>query len=259
MDNYTDYGQRNNNMNRPSDNGFKEYGTNYDDYNNGGYDQYNQYSGGYAAAFDAQAGLMSDRSFYSAIYAFLLWGFGMNWVLCTFFAPLIMGIDFRVLLIGYVVLCFAGIFVSKSQNIAIAFIGYNMIVLPIGALLSVVVAGYNPLVVQYALIGTAAISVGMMIVGFIMPQVFYSLGKTLCASLLIVIIVELIMTLLGFSTGVIDYIVVGIFALYIGYDMSKASVAQRDLRGALGVAIELYLDIINIFIRLLRILGKSRN
>ena len=48
-------------------------------------------------------------------------------------------------------------------------------------------------------------------------------------------------------------------ALYIGYDWVRANSVQRTTTNAIAAASALYLDIINIFLRLLRILARSRN
>ncbi|MCR5744152.1 MAG: Bax inhibitor-1 family protein [Lachnospiraceae bacterium] len=228
--------------------GYASYGTNYDDYN----------SAAVKMSFEDTAGTMTERSFYVTIYGLLLWGFAINYLIVQNFTDYFVYMDYRALIIGYFVLCLAGMFVSRHRNPVICFIGYNMIVLPVGALVSVVLAYSNPLIVQHALLGTGLITIGMMAISFAFPYSFLSLGKTLSITLLVTIVVELALSFLGIYSTMIDYLVVGIFALYIGYDMNKAQLAERNLRGAVGVAVQLYLDIINIFLRLIRILGRRK-
>ena len=48
-------------------------------------------------------------------------------------------------------------------------------------------------------------------------------------------------------------------ALYIGVDWVRANSVQRTTTNAIAAASALYLDIINIFLRVLRILARSRS
>ena len=53
-----------------------------------------------------------------------------------------------------------------------------------------------------------------------------------------------------------------IFTLYIAYDTQKIKYAVETLeedKAAIICAFELYLDFINLFIKLMRLLGKRRN
>ena len=61
------------------------------------------------------------------------------------------------------------------------------------------------------------------------------------------------------SFGIIDYIAAGIFSLYIGYDMFRATEATRSVGSALKISVSLYLDIINLFTSLLSILGNDND
>ena len=51
----------------------------------------------------------------------------------------------------------------------------------------------------------------------------------------------------------------GIFTLYIGYDWYKAQAYPKTLDNAVDSALDLYLDIINLFLKILRILAKARS
>ena len=54
------------------------------------------------------------------------------------------------------------------------------------------------------------------------------------------------------NVGFVDWLAAGLFALYIGYDMWRASEIPANLDNAVDVAASLYLDIINLFLSLLR-------
>ena len=70
------------------------------------------------------------------------------------------------------------------------------------------------------------------------------------------IVVEIVALLLGFAVGWIDFIVVGIFTLYVGFDWSRAQAYPKTIDNAVDSAIDIYMDIINLFVRILSILSR---
>lgn len=104
-------------------------------------------------------------------------------------------------------------------------------VVPIGMVIAVSVTlysaiGYN-MIVATAFGITAAVTLVMMIISSIYPNFFLSMGRTLGITLLITVVVEAIMLIAGASLGIIDYVVVAIFCLYVGYDWTKANAIER--------------------------------
>lgn len=212
---------------------------------------------------------MGEAAYNVMIGAILVWGFGINYLLCKFAAmPILRAITMAgnpqmVLILGlvaYFVLAFTGNRLVRSESVPVSFLGYNMIVLPIGVLLSIAVSAYDPYLVTRAAMATACVTLIMMMISAIKPDVFMRMGSALCASLLAVIIVELIGSLFfRFGITFIDYIVVAIMGLFIGFDWARAGFIQRTPTNAIAVASSLYLDIINVFIRLLSIMGRNRD
>ena len=92
---------------------------------------------------------------------------------------------------------------------------------------------------------------------------YMGLGKILFFSLIGVIIYEIIGMFLALPA--IHGIVIAIFTIYMLYDINKTKLlidqygdnVPSDL--ILHQAAQLYLDIINVFLRILRLLGKSRD
>lgn len=166
-------------------------------------------------------------------------------------------------LLYFVMVIVGTIMVNGSSSPVVSFIGYNLIVIPLGLVLSVVLnafnlAGYqNTVTMAFAI--TGLVTAAMMIASAIVPDFFLSLGKTLCYSLIITIVIELILTLTGNGLGIIDYIVVLIFCGYIGYDWARANTCAKTADNAVDFAAELYVDIVNLFLRILRILARSSN
>ena len=98
----------------------------------------------------------------------------------------------------------------------------------------------------------------MMCLGTLFPAFFQKISGVLTIALLLVIVVELIEIFI-FNThhGILDWIVVLIFCGYIGYDWGRANQIPKTVDNAVDSAAALYMDIINLFLRILRILGRK--
>ena len=108
---------------------------------------------------------------------------------------------------------------------------------------------------------TAVVTLTMMLLSSFFPDFFASntMGKILGITLLVTIIIELILLITGAgSLGIIDYIVVLIFCGYIGYDWAKANMGEKTVDKAVDAAAMLYVDIANLFLRIMRILARAQ-
>lgn len=90
------------------------------------------------------------------------------------------------------------------------------------------------------------------------------LGTILSMGLIGIIIASIINVFLGSQTFDLEITIIGIiiFTLYIAYDIQKVKYIAETLeedKAAILCAFELYLDFINLFIKLLRIFGKSKD
>lgn len=203
---------------------------------------------------------ISAKMYNVTIGAMLFYGFFMNIILCTFFTNVFIAMDPRVVLVGYFISCIIGIFLSRSKNPVLSFIAYNLVVIPIGITLSIALEGVFVGVILNAFIVTASLTATLIVAAIVYPDFFLSLGRTLCFSLLILFVVELIMMFTGFYTPTfVDYIACIIFCGYIGYDWAKAQTMPHTVDNAIDAALDLYLDIINLFIRLVEIMGKHKD
>ncbi len=200
---------------------------------------------------------ISEKTFFGSIAAFVIYGL-LSTYFATFFAPAHLT---TAMLIGVgLVIPIIGCFVAMNDNLPISFLGYNMITIPFGIVLGPVLNAYAPGVVANATLLTAGITVLMGFAGITYPSLFKSLGGVLFYSLLSLVIVRILgLFIPALNCGLIDYIAAGIFSLYIGYDMYRASVASRSVQSALHISVSLYLDIINLFTTLLSILGNDND
>ncbi len=204
-------------------------------------------------------GELSIRAYNVTIGLALLWGFAINVLMCKFCTDVFMSWNFTVVVIGYFIVAIAGIMMSTlSSSPFISFIGYNLVVLPVGVILSIALTEYDQISIMNALVTTSIVTIIMIVLASIIPNVFLSMGKVLFACLTGVIICEVIFMLIGFYTPSLwDFGVALIFCGYIGYDWAKAQTKAYTLDNAVDSVVGLYLDIINLFLRILSSSSKS--
>ena len=209
-----------------------------------------------------EADRLSSRSYNLALTGLLAYGLLLNAVMVYYFAEplrqMLIGVSSWVLLLGYLVPTLIGVLMAaKSTNPMVSFIGYNLVVLPIGVLLSLLLLNFPVGIVVKAMALTGMVTATMMLLAIIRPQFFLGLGRTLFLTLIIGIVAEVVATwLLGYRGEIFDWVFVILFSGYIGYDVAKSQAYPKTLDNAVDSALDIYLDIINLFIRLLSILGR---
>ena len=205
--------------------------------------------------------MVTERAYNLTIGLTLLWGVLINVVMATFFVYQILSLNYLLV----VVLYFAGtigcsILVHKSSSPAVSFAGFTGMAISMGLLLTFYVTAFTGHSVAYAFIATALITVIMVLLSMLYPEFFRNLGRTLFVSLIGCILVELIGSLvLGLPMTIIDYAVALIFCGYIGLDWHRAQQFPKTMDNAVDSAADIYLDVVNLFVRVLSITGKRRN
>lgn len=107
----------------------------------------------------------------------LLWGFGVNWWMVTNIDPAeVMAVNLWVFFGAYFASAFLGIYMfNASSNPVISFTGYNLVVLPFGFVLNIVVNPYlaqdSTLVID-AIRVTGLVTLVMMVLGTMYPAFF---------------------------------------------------------------------------------------
>ncbi|WP_299263761.1 Bax inhibitor-1 family protein [uncultured Psychrosphaera sp.] len=204
--------------------------------------------------------IISDSTYNFVIGLTLCWGFFINWLMVTSIEPqAIANVNPWIFFIGYFASCFFGIYLfNKSNKPLVSFIGYNFVVVPFGFIINLVVSNYDAALVTEAIKITGLVTVGMMFLGSMYPKFFQKISGGLTVALFLVIVVEMIeIFVFGIHHGILDWIVVLIFCGYIGYDWSRANQIPKTIDNAIDSAAALYMDIINLFLRILRILGRK--
>ena len=209
---------------------------------------------------EADAPVISAPAYNIVMGLVLLWGFAINWLMVKTINPaLINSINPWIFSIGYLVCCYKGVTLfNGSKDQLVSFLGYNMIVVPIGLVVNTTVAEYDPDIVADAMRITGWVTAGMMCLGSLFPVFFKRISTALAISLLLTIIVEVLLILVfGTRVDVMDWIVAVTFCCYIGLDWGRANQLPKTVDNAVDSAAALYLDIINLFLRILRILGRK--
>jgi len=204
---------------------------------------------------------ISERVFFGTLATVLIYGFVMTAYIANACSGMFAhGINWlTVIFVGFVIPCI-GIFISiASKNLIISFFGYNLVVIPFGVVLAPVLQQYSHDVIRNTFLITTLDVMIMSVLAVTFPKFFSKLGRTLLLALtglVVVRIVQLFVPNLANLT-LIDWISAGIFSLYIGYDWWRANEVPKTFDNAVDIALDLYLDIINLFISLLRIMGKK--
>ena len=145
-----------------------------------------------------------------------------------------------------------GLFFHKlsSGTVTLLFFGYSMLT---GVTFSVIFAAS-------AFFGILAY------MGYKTEKDLSSFGNILFAALIVALILTLVNLFIG-SSGLdilLDWVVLGIFAGLTAYDMNKVKMMSENYgidqeKVAIYGAMQLYLDFINMFLRILEIFGRRDN
>lgn len=208
----------------------------------------------------ASENTISARMYNFIIGVVLLYGFLMNvFIVKTIPVSSLLAVPIWVFLIGYFASCFFGLYLfSKSENPVVSFIGFNFVAVPFGLVINIVTSQYSPDMVINAMQVTTVVTCIMMALGTAYPKFFESIASGLFWGLLAAIVAELILVFIfKMDLTIIDWIVAIIFCGYIGYDWGKAAALPKTVDNAVDSAAILYMDIVNLFIRILEIMGKK--
>ena len=212
--------------------------------------------------YDAEE-LIGDRAYNAILLGVLLWGLLVNVLLCVYAGGLLRTLNPVVVMIAYFVCAFVGIRISaKSKQPLVSFLGYNLVVVPFGLVISLMVEAYGGIgssVVTGAFVYTMLIAGGMGAVVMIAPGLFSKMGGALLGCLAGLLICEIVLLLFRVHQNVTDWLAAGLFSLYIGYDIYRSQQFARTVDNAVDCALDIYLDLANLFIRLLEIMGRRKD
>ena len=173
---------------------------------------------------------ISLRAYNLILTGTVLYGLAINALLCreSIVNYVFNRVNPIVFFIVYFVCAFGGVFLAhRSDRPAISFLGYNLIVIPMGLTvgMAVVMGGYNPSVVWHAVITTAGVTVIMVAAGLLFPQFFAKIGSILFFGLI------------GVLLGLTDF-AYWLFITDLGVDRAyeRRGIGSRLMRTVLEIA-----------------------
>ena len=135
-----------------------------------------------------------------------------------------------------------------------------------GVTFSVIFAVFELTSIAYALFATAGLFGVLAFIGYRTNKDLSKFGTVLMAALIIAVILTIINLFAGSSMLdiILDWAVLLIFAGLTIYDMNKIKMMSENYginqeKVAIYGAMQLYLDFINMFLRILEIFGNKRN
>lgn len=153
--------------------------------------------------------------------------------------------------------------IALSTGLAL-FIFYSVLT---GITFSVIGIAFSPSEIMHALLVCALFFTALCIVGHITDYKLLTYGRMIGFALIFFLIVQVISMLFfpGFlSSPIFDLIGIGIFSFYTVYDFQSikysysVSTSESQKQGVMiGGALQLYLDFVNLFIYLLRLLSRK--
>lgn len=147
---------------------------------------------------------------------------------------------------------------ASRESAGLSLVGYLIFAAAFGLMSSTALVAYDLPAIQTAFGATAAITLVFGALGVAFPKLFCRAAGVFSGALLALIVVELVLAFLGVSQTITDYLVVIVFAGFIGYDTYRATQVEPTLPNAVLAASNLFMDIVNVFIRILDIVGRDR-
>ena len=171
------------------------------------------------------------------------------------------------LLIGVLIAGILGVVIALSSgNPVISLLGYMLVAIPFGMMLGPVVATYVAASVVRVFFVTTGIVVVLGIVGAVIPDNLEGWGSWLLGGLTLLIIGSLAVPIAGLfglpidhALTLLDWAGVAIFSGYVVYDWNRAMRVPYTDDNAIDCALAVYLDFINLFIRLLELTGTKKS
>lgn len=160
-----------------------------------------------------------------------------------------------------------GVIVTHKSDVPIiSLFGYMLVAVPYGALLGPFLNLYVAVSIAQVFLLTTVYVVVLGVVGAAIPDSLESWGSFLLAALVIGIIGYFAIPIAGFfglpvaqALTFWDWAIVLLFGAIIIFDFNRAMRIPHTLDNAIDVALAIYLDWFNVFVRLLSLTGQKKS
>ena len=210
-----------------------------------------------------EAQTISRRAYNLLTYGIVTLTFIITWGMYNFvdgnllnrMNPILAMVIYLVGSIGGIVIMSVG---KSKQSVPLSIAGLALFTLTFGGTLAILLTRYNIGTITNAFAITACVSAIFLIAGVTFPEVFSKIGRMLVVALLAVIVVEFVARIFFHADQTIfDYIVILIFCGFLGYDSYRMSLDTPTVPNAIFYAADIYIDMVNILIRVLDILDSK--
>ena len=203
---------------------------------------------------------VTDTVYNLTIGLVLVWGFALNGFMAEYLSRPILNMNYILVLVLYFAGSLIGMMtVYRSDNPVVSFVGFTLLSVSMGLLLTWFVSAFTISSISTAFFLSGVVTVCMIALGSLFPAFFRGIGRTLGISLLLAVIADVVAAFVFHAAmGVLDLIIVVLFCGYVGYDWAKAQMYPRTLDNAIDCAADIYVDVVNLFIRILALVGKRR-
>lgn len=169
-------------------------------------------------------------------------------------------------MLGVLAIALVGTYIAtENDSPLISMMGYALVAGPFGLMLGPVVGSYTTASVLKILALTTGVVLTLGLIGATIPDDLSSWGTPLLGGLLFLIGGYFIVPLMGMfglpvdgAMTALDWIGVVIFGGLVIFDLNRAVRLPHTLDNAIDSAMAIYLDFINIFLRLLSLMGQKK-
>ncbi len=170
-----------------------------------------------------------------------------------------------ILIAQVLIALFFGFCIRKLPAMLVTFLFFLYSMLT-GATFSIIFVAYNLTTIAYALFATAGFFGILAFIGYTTKRDLSKFGNVLLSALLVAIVLTIVNIFVGSQPLdiILDWVILLIFAGLTAYDMNKIKSMSEDglinqEKVAIYGAFELYLDFINLFLRILEIFGRRND
>ncbi len=175
------------------------------------------------------------------------------------------------LYIGFLLVCMlasigGGALAHANDSPGVSLVGGGICAIAMGIMVGPFVALFTAASVAQALALAAIVVLATGAIGALLPQDLSAWGAPLFGLLLGAIFIQfggIILAAFGVNMrlvfGILDWVVLLLFSAIMVYDLNMAKRLDMTLNNAIDVAVNVFVNFMNIFIRILSILGKSKS
>ncbi len=207
--------------------------------------------------------LISKRAYFATMGALMLLGFGFvaltYWITTStsMFDKLLENETGFGTILALILAPIVGIIVTlvgkKKRSLGLSVVGYILVVGCLGFTTGILLPLYDLSSIFGALVATLVVAAVFTVLGMLFPELFAKLNGVLFGVLIGAVLGALICTFMRLPMVWYNWVILVVFAGFIGHDTYKAANDEPTVANAVWHAVDIWVDLINIFLQLLDI------